>query len=294
MRTKLFSGRETQQPSTATDNEEPFNTTADEEYVIVALPDMSSTEDAHHHQSSAVANQELSGIQQSSANDDQPEKGQHDEMASSSYREGPKQRLLTVASSDCVARAHRSALSRDAKDLSNAIENQKTPGFGDLVSSRKQSKQRARAGATTTTNTTPTRRLRFLEAPGTFLLAHFVSFLLLTFPSMITNLDITYKDPATWQLCLYVLTYAILVVVKEKWMVYMSPVKKADTTEQKGPGDTTATAGSRDFGTAVAAKAARVALVCAVGEFAGMTRTVLFAMENFDLTDDLRTKVKSG
>lgn len=298
MRTKLFSGRETQQPSTATDNEEPFNTTADEEYVIVASTDMSATEDAHHHQSSAVANQELSGIQQPSANDDQPEKGQHENMASYSDRERHEQRLLTAAPSDCVARAHRSALSRDAKDLSNTIEDQKTPGFGDLVSSRKQSEQRARAEATTTTNTTPTRRLRFLEAPGTFLLAHFVSFLLLTFPALITGLDIAKETPATlWQLLLYVLTYAILAVVRDKWIVYMSPYQKADTGEQKRHGDTTTTAALEDFGTAVISKAAHVALVCAVGSSMGKLEYLLPMMnwsELLDGMDELRIEEKSG
>ncbi|KAF3806968.1 hypothetical protein GCG54_00007220 [Colletotrichum gloeosporioides] len=282
MRSTLFSGTGAQQPDSAADEEE--------EYVFVASSDVSSAEDAHHDQASAATDPTpSSGTQQPEpANDDDEQKeGRRDDIASPSGRERPEQRVINVAPSDCVARAQRSALSRAAQDLSITSECQ---SLVEAWASREQSDQGASAG--TATSTAATRRLRFLEAPGTFLLAHFVSFLLLTFPPVITGLDILNKTPATlWQLCLYVLTYAICGTLRDLWMAYMSSTN-AGTTQQKRA--ISATHG--DCGTAVAAKAARAALVCAVGELAGMTRSFLFMMEQFDFLDDLefRTEVKSG
>ncbi|EQB47439.1 hypothetical protein CGLO_13412 [Colletotrichum gloeosporioides Cg-14] len=285
MRSTLFSGTGAQQPDSAADEEE--------EYVFVASSDVSSAEDAHHDQASAATDPTpSSGTQQPEpANCDEQKEGRRDDIASSSGRERPEQRVINVAPSDCVARAHRSALSRDAQDLSITSECQ---SLVEGSSSQEQSEQRAPGETTTTTITTSvtTRRLHFLEAPGRFLLAHFVSFLLLTFPPVITNLDIVNTAPATtWQLCLYVLTYAICGTLRDRWMAYMSSTN-AGTTQQKRA--ISATHG--DCGTAVAAKAARAALVCAVGELAGMTRSFLFMMEQFDFLDDLefRTEVKSG
>ncbi|KAF4918790.1 hypothetical protein CGCVW01_v008512 [Colletotrichum viniferum] len=286
MRSRLFSGTGAQQPDSAADDEG--------EYVFVASSDVSFAEDAHHDQASAVTDPApSSGTQQPEpANyDDEEKEGRRDDMASPSGREGHGQRLINLAPSDCVAKAHRAALARDDQDVSSASECQRLVHGG---SSREQSEQRAPSETTTATITTTitTRRLHFLEAPGHFLLAHFVSFLLLTFPSVITSLDIMNKSPATiWQLFLYVFTYAIFGTLRDCWMAYMSSVKNAEFAERKKT-----TEAPRDFGTAVAAKAARVALVCAAGEFAGMTRSFLFVMEHFDLLDELefRTEVKSG
>ncbi|KAI8219465.1 Heterokaryon incompatibility protein 6, OR allele [Colletotrichum sp. SAR 10_86] len=247
MRSRLFSGTEAQQPDSAAE---------DEAYVIVASPDMPSTEGAHHDQASAVTDPTLSSgtqLPESADRNDEQKEAQRDDMASPSDREGHGQRLINLAPSDCVAKAHRAALSRDAKNLSKAIRDQKTPGIVELVSSRTQSDQ-SPPGETNTTTTT-TRGLRFLEAPCTFLLAHYVSYLLLTFPALIANLDRTDKTPPTlWQLSAFVAMYAILAVVRDKWMVYM----RSDP-EQREPEGTTTMAALRDFGTAVAAKAARSA-----------------------------------
>ncbi|KAF4814169.1 hypothetical protein CGCSCA5_v007927 [Colletotrichum siamense] len=272
MRSRLFSGTEAQQPDSAADDGEG-------EYVFIASSEVSSAEDAHHDQASAVTDPTLSsGTQQpESANNDEQKTGrQSDVMASPTDREGHGQRLINAAPSDCVAKAHRSALSRNTKNLSNAIGDQKTPGIVELVSSRTQSDQ-SPPGETNTTTTT-TRGLRFLEAPCTFLLAHYISYLLLTFPALITNLGRTDKTPPTlWQLCAFVAMYAILAVVRDRWMVYMR-----STPEQRKPEGTTTMAALRDLGTAVAVKAARVALWCAVGELFGTTRLFLSFMEKWE------------
>lgn len=271
MRSRLFSGTEAQQPDSAADDEG--------EYVFIASSEVSSAEDVHHDQASAVTDPApSSGTQQPepAKYDDEQKEGRRDDMASPSDREGHGQRLVNAAPSDCVAKAHRSALSRNTKNLSNAIGDQKTPGIVELASSSTQSDQ-SPPGETNTTSTT-TRGLRFLEAPCTFLLAHYVSYLLLTFPALIANLDRTDKTPPTlWQLCAFVAMYAILAVVRDKWMVYMR-----STPEQRKPEDTTTMAALRDLGTAVAAKAARVALWCAVGELFGMTRLFLSLMEKWE------------
>ncbi|KAI8182560.1 hypothetical protein KHU50_002388 [Colletotrichum sp. SAR 10_65] len=250
MRSRLFSGTEAQQPDSAADGEE---------YVIVASPDMPSTGGAHHDQASAVTDQTLSSGTQlpESANydDEQKEAQRNDNMASPSDREGHEQRLTNLAPSDCVAKAHRSALAREANDLCIDSGDQKTPGIVELVSSSTQSDQ-SPPGETNTTTTT-TRELRFLEAPGTWLLAHFVSYLLLTFPSVITGLDMASKTPITlWQLCFYILTYAISATLRGCWMMYMRSTN-AGTTQQKK----TISAVLGDFGTAVAAKAAQMKMM---------------------------------
>lgn len=272
MRSRLFSGTGAQQPDSAADDGEG-------EYVFVASSDVSSAEDAHHDQASTVTDPTLcSGTQQpeSADSNDEQKEAQRDNMASPSDREGHGQRLINFAPSDCVAKAHRAALSRDAKNLSNGIRDQKTPGIVELVSSQTQSDQ-SPPGETNITTTT-TRGLRFLEAPCTFLLAHYISYLLLTFPALITNLGRTDKTPPTlWQLCAFVAMYAILAVVRDRWMVYMR-----STPEQRKPEGTTSMAALRDLGTAVAAKAARVALWCAVGELFGMTRLFLSLMEKWE------------
>ncbi|KAF5483417.1 hypothetical protein CGCF413_v015304 [Colletotrichum fructicola] len=286
MRSRLFSGTEAQRPDSAAD---------DEAYVIVASPDMPSTEGAHHDQASAATDPSLfSGTQQpDSANkDDEQKEGQRDDMGPPSGREGHGQRLINLAPSDCVAKAHRSALSRNTKNLPDAIGDQKTPGIVELASSSTQSDQ-SPPGETNTTTTT-TRGLRFLEAPGTFLLAHFVSFLLLTFPAVVTGLDLVDKNPATvWQLCAFVPIYAVLATVRVRWMAYMNPYKKADSTEQKK----TTMAALGDFGTAVAGKAANVAFLCAVGEYLGklgIFLPMLNWVELFDGMGELRIAEKSG
>ncbi|KAF4814821.1 hypothetical protein CGCTS75_v013272 [Colletotrichum tropicale] len=287
MRSRLFSGTGAQQPDSAAE---------DEAYFIVASPDTPSTKDTHHDQASAATNPTLcSGTQQpeSANNDDEQENGQrNDDMASPSDREGHEQRLINLAPSDCVAKAHRSALSRNTKNLPDAIGDQKTPGIVELASSSTQSDQ-SPPGETNTTTTT-TRGLRFLEAPGTFLLAHFVSFVLLTFPAVVTGLDLVDKNPATvWQLCAFVPIYAVLATVRVRWMAYMSPYKKADSTEQKK----TTMAALGDFGTAVAGKAANVAFLCAVGEYLGklgIFLPMLNWVELFDGMGELRITEKSS
>ncbi|KAJ3952022.1 hypothetical protein N0V92_011544 [Colletotrichum tropicale] len=286
MRSRLFSGTEARQRDSAADNEE---------YVIVASPDMPSTKDAHHDQTSTVTDPApFSGMQQleSANNDDEQMEAQRDDMASSPDCEGHVQRLVNAAPSDCVAKAHRSALAREANDLSIDRGDQKTPGIVELVLSSTQSDQSPPVETNTTTTTT--RRLRFLEAPGTFLLAHFVSVLLLTFPAVVTGLDRADKDPATLrQLCAFVAMYAVLATVRDRWMAYISPCKKADTAEQKK----TTSAALGDFGSAVAGKAADVAFLCAVGEFLGKLGTFLPMLnwvEFFDGMGELRTEEKSG
>ncbi|KAI8169472.1 hypothetical protein K4K49_011835 [Colletotrichum sp. SAR 10_70] len=227
MRSALFSGTGAQQPDSAADGEE---------YVIVASPDVPSTKDAHHDQASAVTDPTpSSGTQQpeSADSNDEQKEAQRNDVASPSGREGHGQLLINLAPSDCVAKAHRAALSRDAKNLSNAIGDQKTPGIVELASSRPQSDQ-SPPGETNITTTT-TCGLRFLEAPCTFLLTHYVSYLLLTFPALITNLDRTDKTPPTpWQLCAFVAMYAILAVVRDKWMVYLRSDPEQREPEEAG------------------------------------------------------------
>ncbi|KAL3297249.1 hypothetical protein RB213_007850 [Colletotrichum asianum] len=287
MRSALFSGTRAHQPSTTTDEEE-------EEYVFVASSDASSPEAVHHDQASAVTDPTpFSGTQKPEpANyENEQEEAQRDDMASSPDCKSREQRLPTVAPSDCVAKAHRSALSRNTENLSNAIGDQKTPGIVELLSSSTQSDQ-SPLGETNTT-TTKTRKLHFLEAPRTFLLAHFVSFLLLTFSALVTGLDLVDKNPATlWQLCAFVTMYAVLATVRDRWMAYMSPYKKADSNEQKK----TTSAALGDFGSDVAGKAAGVAFFCAVGEYLGKLEIFLPMLnwvELFDGMEELRTEEKS-